>query len=208
MIKRFFTFLPFLLILWSQSVSGQSVDVRPVDPQNTLYMFIDYMDGQPSERVTMQLRPDLAPRHVQRVKELVREGFYDGLVFHRVLEGFVAQVGDPDWPKDPGAGGSGQNIEAEFQPGQRLHTAGALSMARANNINSADSQFFIVLETSENNHDLLDGQYTYFGHVIDGLASVQRIAQGAPQADGAVLYPDRIHRVVVMADEQARTASQ
>ena len=206
--NRFFTVLPLLCLLLSPYAMAQSVDVRPVDPENTLYLYIDYMDGEPSDRVTIQLRPDLAPRHVARVKELVRQGFYDGLVFHRVVEGFVAQAGDPDWPKDPGAGGSGQNIEAEFQPGQRLHTAGALSMARTTNINSADSQFFIVLETSENNHDLLDGQYTYFGHVIDGLASVQRIAQGAPQADGAVMYPDRIHRMTVMADEQALAASQ
>ena len=155
------------------------------DLENTLYLDLDY------GRVVIKLRPDLAPKHVARVKELTRQGFYDGLVWHRVIDGFMAQTGDPD---GDGSGGSGQNIPAEFNAGK--HVRGAVSMARASNINSADSQFFIVLADSPH----LDGQYTYWGEVIAGMEFVDKIRKGNPGRNGSVPYPDRIVRMQVAAD--------
>jgi peptidylprolyl isomerase len=156
-----------------------------LDMENTLYIDLEY------GRVVVKMRPDLAPKHVARVKELARQGFYDGLIFHRVIEGFMAQTGDP---KGDGTGGSGTNIPAEFNAGQ--HTRGALSMARASNINSADSQFFIVLADSPH----LNGQYTYWGEVTSGMEFVDQIRKGNPAANGKVPYPDRMVRVQVAAD--------
>lgn len=153
--------------------------------ENTLYLDLEY------GRVVIKMRPDLAPKHVARVKELTRQGFYDGLIFHRVIEGFMAQTGDPD---GNGTGGSGQNIPAEFNAG--IHTRGALSMARASNINSADSQFFIVLADAPH----LNGQYTYWGEVVSGMEFVDQIRKGNPAANGKVPYPDRIVRMQVAAD--------
>lgn len=156
-----------------------------LDLENTLYLDLDY------GRVVIRLRPDLAPKHVARIKELVRQGFYDGLVWHRVIEGFMAQTGDPD---GDGTGGSGTNIPAEFNAGK--HVRGACSMARTSNINSADSQFFIVLADSAH----LDGQYTYWGEVVEGMDNVDKIRKGNPARNGQVAYPDRIVRMVVAAD--------
>lgn len=156
-----------------------------IDMENTIYLDLEY------GRVTIKLRPDLAPKHVARVKELTRQGFYDGLIFHRVIDGFMAQTGDP---KGDGTGGSGTNIPAEFNAGQ--HTRGAVSMARASNINSADSQFFIVLADSPH----LNGQYTYWGEVTSGMEFVDQIRKGNPAANGKVPYPDRIVRMQVAAD--------
>jgi peptidylprolyl isomerase len=156
-----------------------------LDMENTLYIDLEY------GRVVVKMRPDLAPKHVARVKELARQGFYDGLIFHRVIEGFMAQTGDP---KGDGTGGSGTNLPAEFNAGQ--HTRGALSMARASNINSADSQFFIVLADSPH----LNGQYTYWGEVTSGMEFVDQIRKGNPAANGKVPYPDRMVRVQVAAD--------
>jgi peptidylprolyl isomerase len=155
------------------------------DLENTLYLDLDH------GRVVIRLRPDLAPKHVARIKELVRQGFYDGLVWHRVIDGFMAQTGDPD---GDGTGGSGTNIPAEFNAGK--HVRGACSMARASNINSADSQFFIVLADSAH----LDGQYTYWGEVIEGMDNVDKIRKGNPARNGQVPYPDRIVRMQVAAD--------
>src|SRR5262249_495295 len=107
---------------------------EPLDLENTLYLDLEY------GRVVIKMHPELAPKHVARIKDLVHQGFYDGLIWHRVTEGFMAQGGDP---KGDGSGGSGQGIPAEFNSGR--HVRGAVSMARAANINSADSQFFIVL---------------------------------------------------------------
>jgi peptidylprolyl isomerase len=156
-----------------------------LDMENTLYLDLEY------GRVVIKMRPDLAPKHVARVKELARQGFYDGLVFHRVIEGFMAQTGDP---KGDGTGGSGTNIPAEFNGG--IHTRGALSMARASNINSADSQFYIVLADSPH----LNGQYTYWGEVVTGMEFVDQIRKGNPAANGKVPYPDRIVRMQVASD--------
>jgi len=156
-----------------------------LDMENTLYLDLEY------GRVVIKMRPDLAPKHVARIKELTRQGFYDGLIFHRVIDGFMAQTGDP---KGDGTGGSGTNIPAEFNAGQ--HTRGAAAMARASNINSADSQFFIVLADSPH----LNGQYTYWGEVVSGMEFVDQIRKGNPAANGKVPYPDRIVRMQVASD--------
>ncbi len=156
-----------------------------LDPEFTLYMDLEY------GRVVIKMRPDLAPVHVARIKELVRQGFYDGIVFHRVIDGFMAQTGDP---KGDGTGGSGKNIQAEFN--KESHVRGAVSMARAANINSADSQFFIVLADSTH----LDGNYTLWGQVVSGMEFVDKIRKGDPSANGRVPYPDRIIRMQLAVD--------
>ena len=157
------------------------------DLENTLYM--DLEEG----RVVIEMRPDLAPNHVSRIKELVREGFYDGVVFHRVIEGFMAQSGDPT---GTGTGGSGQNLDAEFSDAN--HIRGTLSMARAQNPNSADSQFFICF--SDVPH--LDGQYTVWGQVVEGMEHVDKIKRGSPQNNGSVENPDKIVRILVASDAE------
>ena len=128
-------------------------------------LYLDLKDG----RVVIDLRPDLAPKHVARIKELVRKGFYDGLAFHRVLPGFMAQTGDP---RGDGTGGSGQKLSAEFS--DEPHVRGTLSMARSRSPDSADSQFFIVFEPAPH----LDGQYTVFGRVIEGADVIDQIERG------------------------------
>ena len=128
--------------------------------------------------VTILMRPDLAPIHVARIKELVRDGFYDGLKFHRVIDGFMAQTG---CPHGSGTGGSGQKLKAEFS-GEK-HGRGTVSMARAQSPDSADSQFFICFEDAK----WLDGQYTVWGRVTAGMENVDRIKRGEPVSD-----PDRI----------------
>lgn len=128
--------------------------------------------------VIIGLRPDLAPGHVARIKELAGEGFYDGIIFHRVIEDFVAQSGDPT---GTGTGGSGRQLEAEFS--DEPHIRGVCSMARAHHPDSADSQFFICLDDAT----FLDGHYTVWGHVISGMDNVLNIKCGEPAPD-----PDRI----------------
>ena len=159
--------------------------VQAADLENTLYL--DLKDG----RVVIELRPDLAPKHVARIKELTRQGFYDGVVFHRVIEGFMAQTGDP---RGDGTGGSGQKLDAEFS--REKHVRGTLSMARASNPNSADSQFFIMFAPSTH----LDGQYTVWGKVTQGMEFVDMIKKGASNQNGAVSNPDRIVKMQVAAD--------
>ena len=151
-----------------------------LDPENTIVLTLKEGD------VYIKLRPDVAPKHVKRIKELTREGFYDGIVFHRVIDGFMAQTGDPT---GTGTGGSGKNLKAEFN--DVPHTRGAVSMARAQNINSADSQFFIVFEPS----NFLDGQYTVWGQVVKGMEHVDNIKRGEPPVD-----PDTIVSMKVLAD--------
>ncbi len=158
---------------------------QAADPENTLLM--DLKDGQ----VVIEMRPDLAPKHVARIKELVRQGFYDGLVFHRVIGGFMAQGGDP---LGTGTGGSGQNIPAEFS--DEPHVRGTLSMARSSDPNSADSQFFIVFARSR----FLDGKYTVWGKVTEGMEFVGKIKRGDKDRNGAVDDPDKIIRMRVAAD--------
>ncbi|PZN15146.1 MAG: peptidylprolyl isomerase [Proteobacteria bacterium] len=150
------------------------------DPENTLIM--DTTQG----RVVIQMRPDLAPNHVARIKELVREGFYDGIVFHRVIDGFMAQTG---CPYGTGTGGSGKKLRAEFN--SEPHVRGTVSMARAASPDSADSQFFICFDDAR----FLDGQYTVWGHVIEGMENVDKIKRGEP-----VVNPDRITSMRVAAD--------
>ena len=121
--------------------------------------------------IVINLRSDLAPKHVARIAELANDGFYDGLTFHRVIDGFVAQGGCPD---GTGMGGTGQKIEAEFNDGK--HVRGACSMARTNDPNSADCQFFICLDDVS----YLDGQYTVWGEVTEGLEHVDALPKGEP----------------------------
>ena len=161
-----------------------AIDAGAVDLENTIYL--ELKDG----RVTIEMRPDLAPNHVARIKVLVRQKFYDGIVFHRVIEDFMAQTGDPT---GTGTGGSGQHLDAEFS--NEKHLRGALSMARAADPNSADSQFFIVFKTAP----WLDGQYTLWGQVTDGMDAVDKIKKGAP-GSGAVADPDKIISMRMAAD--------
>lgn len=135
--------------------------------------------------VVIKLRPDLAPNHVARISELVASGFYDGLKFHRVIDGFMAQTGDP---RGNGTGGSGQNIAAEFS--DHPHIRGVVSMARASDPNSADSQFFIVFDKAR----FLDGQYTVWGEVEEGMEYVDAIKRG-DGPNGMVTDPDIIVRM-------------
>lgn len=164
-------------------VSGPAV---AADPENTLLM--DLRTGQ----VTIEMRPDLAPKHVARIKELTRKGFYDGVVFHRVISGFMVQGGDPT---GTGTGGSDLgNLPAEFS--KERHVRGVTSMARTMDPNSADSQFFIMLGDSPN----LDGQYTVWGKVVSGMEHVDMIKKGNQALNGKVDNPDKIIRMRVAAD--------
>ncbi len=153
-----------------------------MDLENTLYL--DVKDG----RVTIELFPDVAPKHVARIKELVGEGFYDGLSFHRVIPGFMAQGGDP---KGNGTGGSGQNIPAEFS--DKEHVRGTCSMARSAQPDSADSQFFICFGAAPH----LNGQYSVWGQVVDGMEHIDNLKVGEGAAD-----PDLIIKMQVAADAE------
>ena len=144
-------------------------DVKPEDT-----MILETTQG----KVVIAMRPDLAPNHVARIKELVREGFYDGIVFHRVIEGFMAQTG---CPHGTGTGGSGKKLKQEFNA--EPHVRGTCSMARAMNPDSADSQFFICFDDAR----FLDRQYTVWGEVIEGMENVDKIKRGEP-----VSNPDKI----------------
>ncbi len=158
------------------------------DLENTLYM--DLKDG----RVTIKLRPDLAPNHVARIKKLAREGFYNGIVFHRVIPGFMAQTGDPT---GTGMGGSKYpNLKAEFT--NTNFARGVLGMARAQNPNSANSQFFIMFAEGS----FLNGQYTVFGEVTDGMEFIDAIKKGSKANNGKVKNPDKMIRLQVAADAQ------
>ena len=145
-----------------------------MDPENTLLLETE------TGRVTIQLRPDLAPQHVVRIKELAREGFYDGVVFHRVIPGFMAQGGCPN---GTGMGGSSKpDLPAEFS--REPHVRGACSMARTNNPNSANSQFFICFD----NANFLDGQYTVWGVVTEGMDHIDALPKGEPpRAPGKIV---------------------
>lgn len=142
-----------------------------------------------SGTVTIKLLPQLAPNHVLRIKELARDGFYDGLPFHRVITGFMAQTGDPT---GTGSGKSSKpNLKAEFS--REPHVRGVCSMARSNDPNSANSQFFICLADAP----WLDGQYSVWGRVIDGMDHVDAIKKGSSSNNGAVLDPDRIIKMTL-----------
>jgi peptidylprolyl isomerase len=154
------------------------------DPENTLIMTL------PSGVVTIRLRPDLAPGHVDRIKELARAGFYDGVPFHRVIDGFMAQGGDPT---GTGSGGSDKpDLRAEFS--RAKHARGVCSMARTSNPHSANSQFFICFEDA----DFLDGQYTVWGEVTEGMEHVDALPKGEPPR-----APGKIVSMRVAADTDA-----
>ena len=159
-----------------------------MDLENTLYLDLEH------GRVVIQLRPDLAPGHVARIKELTRQGFYDGLNFHRVIEGFMAQGGDP---RGDGTGGSGQKLKAEFNA--EPHVRGTCSMARAQHPDSADSQFFICFAPAS----YLDRQYTVWGKVVEGMEHVDKLKRGNPSRGGTVTDPDKIVKMQVAADAPA-----
>jgi len=137
-------------------------------------------------KVTIAMRPDLAPKHVARIKELVRQKFYDGIAFHRVIDNFMAQTG---CPHGTGTGGSGQKLKAEFS--REKHVRGTVSMARAQNPDSGDSQFFICLADAP----WLNGQYTVWGEVTSGMQNVDQIKRGEP-----VIDPDRIVSARIASD--------
>jgi peptidylprolyl isomerase len=145
------------------------------DLDNTLWLDLDY------GRVVIRLRPDLAPKHVARIKELAGDGFYDGIAFHRVIEGFMAQGGDPT---GTGTSGSGRRLPAEFS--SEPYVRGTCGMARTNDPNSADSQFFIMFDDGS----FLNGQYTVWGEVVDGMEFVDQLKRGEPPRN-----PDRIVRM-------------
>ena len=158
-----------------------ATSVQAADLENTLYLDLTY------GRVVIEMRPDLAPNHVKRIKELVRQHFYDGVPFHRVIAGFMAQTGDPT---GTGTGGSGQNIKAEFS--SEHHVRGTVSMARANDPDSADSQFFICFA----NADFLDGKYTIWGKVVSGMEFVDQIVKG--EGDNGIVPEDQRDKIIKM----------
>jgi peptidylprolyl isomerase len=161
---------------------------KAADPENTLVMELE------NGTVVIEMLPDVAPKHVARIKELTRQGFYDGVVFHRVMDGFMAQTGDPT---GTGTGGSGQRIQAEFSTVP--FTRGTVGMARAQDPNSADSQFFIMFADGA----FLNGQYTVWGRVIEGMDVVDKIKKApAGRQSGMVDDPDHIVSMKVQADIQ------
>ena len=164
------------------SFGANAADVE--NPEDTLILKLK--DGD----VIIQMYPDVAPNHVKRIKELVRQGFYDGLKFHRVIDGFMAQTGDP---RGNGTGGSGKKIKAEFN--DKHHGRGTVSMARAANYDSADSQFFICFQDA----GFLDGQYTVWGQVISAMESVDNIKRGTG-GNGEVTDTDKIISLRVLSD--------
>ncbi len=177
--------LAFFLAAFASLAASDAALAAP-DTQNIVY--IDTKDG----RITILLRPDLAPKHVAQIKTLTKRGFYNGVVFHRVIEGFMAQTGDPT---GTGTGHSDlPNLQAEFTdtPFKR----GALGMARSRDPNSANSQFFICLADATS----LNGQYTFFGEVISSMDVVDKIKKGAKADDGAVINPDKIIKMQLASD--------
>lgn len=173
----------WLSLLSGAVLLGMTVTAAAAQDQEENILYLELEDG----RVVIRLRPDLAPQHVERIKQLAREGFYDGVIFHRVIEGFMAQTGDPT---GTGRGGSGQKLPAEFsdQPFER----GTIGMARTSDPNSGDSQFFIMFAPAPH----LNGQYTVWGEVIEGMEYVDAIELGEPPRD-----PDTIVRMRPAGEE-------
>jgi cyclophilin family peptidyl-prolyl cis-trans isomerase len=166
--------------------AGLAFSQGALDPQNTIYL--DLKDG----RVVIKLRPDLAPKHVEQVKTLTKRGFYNGIVFHRVIDGFMAQTGDPT---GTGMGGSDlPNIPAEFTP--ERYKNGSVGMARSSSPNSANSQFYLCYDGCGS----LTGQYTLWGEIVSGMEFVNRIKKGSSSDNGKVTNPDKIVRMQLMAD--------
>ena len=172
--------LAILALVVGFAVADRPAFAASADLQNTLYL--DTEQG----RVTIKLRPDLAPKHVAQIKALTKKGFYDGIVFHRVIDGFMAQTG---CPQGSGTGGSGKKLKAEFNA--EPHVRGTVSMARASNPDSGDSQFFICFDDAR----FLDNQYTAWGNVTEGMEHVDKIKRGEP-----VSNPDKIVKATIAAD--------
>jgi len=185
------TLVIFLTLFLGVTTMAKAPKAAENPLENQLYLDVGKADGTVYGRVVIALRPDLAPKHVARIKELAREGFYNGVVFHRVIDGFMAQTGDPT---GTGMGGSGKKIKAEFS--KEPHDRGAVSMARPGDVNGADSQFFIVLANSS----FLDGQYTVWGKVTSGMEFVDKIKKGNRNDNGSVTDPDKIIKAQVAAD--------
>ena len=173
------------LVLGLPLVAAAGSAVAQASNKDTLYL--DLKDG----RVVIRLRPDLAPKHVEQIKTLTKQGFYDGIVFHRVIEGFMAQTGDP---LGNGTGGSGKKLKAEFS--KEPHVRGTVSMARAQSPDSADSQFFICLADAK----FLDNQYTVWGRVIEGMDNIDKVKKGDKNQNGSVKDPDKITKMQLAAD--------
>ena len=172
---------------FSLVAAAASAQQPQLDPENTLYL-----DLKDNCRVTIRLRPDLAPKHVERVKTLVRQGFYNGTPFHRVIEGFMAQGGDPT---GTGTGGSRlPNLPAEFT-NQTRFLRGTVGAARSSDPNTANSQFYIMFAPGPS----LDGNYTIWGQVVSGMDCVDKIKRGTG-SNGMVSNPDKIVRMQVAAD--------
>ena len=179
-----FGFVAVILLAMAGIFSGTAV--MAAGPEDTLYL--DLKDG----RVVIELYPEIAPGHVERIKTLARKGFYNGIVFHRVIEGFMAQTGDPT---GTGTGGSDlPDLKAEFNDSK--HVRGTLSMARSADPDSANSQFFICFTAAA----FLDGQYTAFGRVVSGMEHVDAIKRGEEGDNGQVTDPDKIVKLQVAAD--------
>jgi peptidylprolyl isomerase len=179
-------------VLIATAVSGPA-PAQDADPENTLYVDLDH------GRVVIHMRPDWAPKHVARIKHLVRGGYYDGMLWHRVIDDFVAQTGDPT---GTGSGGSGRALEAEYT--RTPLSRGIVAMARGSGKKGADSQWFIVLG---NNSSSFDGKYTAWGRVTEGMEFVARIKKGNANS-GKVTDPDRLIKMWVAADaDAASTAS-
>jgi cyclophilin family peptidyl-prolyl cis-trans isomerase len=184
--KKYFAFLLLMLPL-------AMTEAKPTNPENTLT--IELKDGN----VVIELYPDVAPKHVERIKKLVNQGKYDGVVFHRVIDGFMAQTGDVEFgnKKDfnsgrVGTGGSDlPDLKEEFN--DKKHVRGTCSMARSSSPNSANSQFFICFEEAS----FLDGQYTVWGQVIEGMDHVDKIKKGSSSNNGSVSDPDHMVKLSV-----------
>ena len=177
-------------VLWLIAALVLGGSAVAADLENTLYMDV------PAGRVVIEMRPDLAPETVAQIKKLVRQGFYDGIVFHRVIDGFMAQTGDP---KGDGTGGSGHKLKAEFS--DEKHVRGVVSMARASDPNSADSQFFIMFAPAPS----LDGKYTIWGNVTSGMEYIDQIKKGDSARNGTVANPDKIIKMQVAADAEKKS---
>ena len=182
--KMFKVISKFLLIFFGVIMT---VNAQNVSENDILVMKLKYGE------VKIQMFEDVAPNHVARIKELANDGFYDNITFHRVIDGFMAQTGDP---RGDGTGGSGKNLKAEFS--NVKHERGIVSMARAQNVNSADSQFFIMLDDSPH----LDGQYTVWGKVISGMEYIDQIQKGDPYMNGTVGNPDKILSLRTVANDR------
>jgi peptidylprolyl isomerase len=182
---RLLSALVFALGLATSSMPASAA--APADPKNTVY--IDTEHG----RITIKLRPDLAPKHVERIKALTKRGFYNGVVFHRVIDGFMAQTGDPT---GTGTGGSDlPDLPAEFTDKAKFQR-GTVGMARASSPDSANSQFFIMFGPAP----FLDGQYTILGEVTAGMDVVDQIKKGDQAANGMVTKPDKIVKMQLATD--------